>query len=157
MSKAKVSWLLCIGRLVSKTDNVMHFACLVKQASVDLVSDLFVYYRLGYKPFVCSWGLHWARSNAGWHCQYLRQQFETIWFVECLRHCHADQIWIARLGYWDHQYNMVNFQNGQPQAISSIYPISLVLVIEPEPVSCLHQQLWPLLVFIVKTDIQNSQ
>ena len=41
MSKAKVSWLLCIGRLVSKTDNVMHFACLVKQGSVDLVSDLF--------------------------------------------------------------------------------------------------------------------
>ena len=39
MSKAKVSWLLCIGRLVSKTDNVMHFACLVKHASVDLVSD----------------------------------------------------------------------------------------------------------------------
>ena len=41
MSKTKVSWLLCIGRLVSKTDNVMHFACLVKQASVDLVSDLY--------------------------------------------------------------------------------------------------------------------
>ena len=41
MSKAKVSWLLCIGRLVSKTDNVMHFARLVKQASVDLVSDPF--------------------------------------------------------------------------------------------------------------------
>ena len=34
-------WLLCIGRLVSKTDNVMHFAHLVKQASVDLVSDPF--------------------------------------------------------------------------------------------------------------------
>ena len=41
MSKTKVSWLLCIGRLVSKTDNVMHFARLVKQASVDLVSDPF--------------------------------------------------------------------------------------------------------------------
>ena len=39
MSKAKVSWLLCIGRLVSKTDNVMHFARLVKQASVDSVSQ----------------------------------------------------------------------------------------------------------------------
>ena len=39
MSKAEVSWLLCIGRLVSKTDNVMHFACLVKQANIDLVSD----------------------------------------------------------------------------------------------------------------------
>ena len=39
-----------------------------------------------------------ARSNAGRHCQYLRQQFETIWFVGCLRHCHADQIRIARLG-----------------------------------------------------------
>ena len=38
MPKAKVSWLLCIGRLVSKTGNVMHFAHLVKQASVDLVS-----------------------------------------------------------------------------------------------------------------------
>ena len=42
MSKAKVSWLLCIGRLVSKTDNVIHFARLVKQASVDLVYDQFV-------------------------------------------------------------------------------------------------------------------
>ena len=58
MSKAKVSWLLCIGRLVSKTENVMHFAHLVKQVCVDLVSDLFVYYRLGCEPFVCSWGLH---------------------------------------------------------------------------------------------------
>ena len=58
MPKAKVSWLLCIGRLVSKTDNVIHFAHLVKQACVDLVSDLFVYYRLGCEPFVCSWGLH---------------------------------------------------------------------------------------------------
>ena len=38
MSKAKVSWILCIGRLVSKTDNVIHFARLVKQAGVDLVS-----------------------------------------------------------------------------------------------------------------------
>ena len=38
MPKAKVSWLLCIGRLVSKTDNVIHFARLVKQAGVDLVS-----------------------------------------------------------------------------------------------------------------------
>ena len=36
----------------------MHFARLVKQASGDLVSDLFVYYRLGCEPFVCSWGLH---------------------------------------------------------------------------------------------------
>ena len=38
MLKAKVSWLLCIGRLVFKTDNVMHFARLVKQAGVDMVS-----------------------------------------------------------------------------------------------------------------------
>ena len=37
MCKAKVSWVLCIGRLVSKTDNVMHFAHLVKQASADWV------------------------------------------------------------------------------------------------------------------------
>ena len=43
MSKAKVPWLLCIGRLVCKTDNVRHFAHLVKQAGVDLVSDLFVW------------------------------------------------------------------------------------------------------------------
>ena len=42
MLKAKVSWLLCIGRLVSKTDNVMYFAKLVKQVSVDLVSDQLV-------------------------------------------------------------------------------------------------------------------
>ena len=35
MLEAKVSWLLYLGRLVSKIDNVMHFARLVKQASVD--------------------------------------------------------------------------------------------------------------------------
>ena len=38
-----MSWLLCIGRLVSKTDNVMHFARLVKQPSVDSVSDWYVF------------------------------------------------------------------------------------------------------------------
>ena len=32
---------LCIGRLVSRTNNVIHFARLLKQASVDLVSELF--------------------------------------------------------------------------------------------------------------------
>ena len=37
-----VKELTCLGRLVSKTDNVMHFARLVKQASVDLVYDQFV-------------------------------------------------------------------------------------------------------------------
>ena len=37
MFEAKVSWLLCIGILVSKTDNVMHFAHLVKQVSVDCI------------------------------------------------------------------------------------------------------------------------
>ena len=52
MSKAKVSCLLCIGRLVSKTDNVMHFACLVEQASVTRFCDLYVYYRLGGDLFV---------------------------------------------------------------------------------------------------------
>ena len=52
MPKAKVSWLLCIGRLVSKTDNVMHFACLVEQASVTRFCDLYVYYRLGCDLFV---------------------------------------------------------------------------------------------------------
>ena len=31
MPKDKVSWLLCIGRLVSNTDNVKHFAHLVKK------------------------------------------------------------------------------------------------------------------------------
>ena len=56
MSNTKVPWLLCIGRLVSKTDSVMSFAHLVKQASVDLVLDLFVYYRLECELFVCSWG-----------------------------------------------------------------------------------------------------
>ena len=35
MLEAKVSWLLCIGWLVSKTDNVMHLPRLVKQASAD--------------------------------------------------------------------------------------------------------------------------
>ena len=78
MLKAKVLWLFCISRLVSKTDNVIHFACLVKQASVDLVSYLFVYYRLGCEPFVCSWGLHklWKKYrthiNTGWiQCEVL--------------------------------------------------------------------------------------
>ena len=52
MPKAKVSWLLCIGRLVSKTDNVMHFAHLVEQASVTRFCDLYVYYRLGCDLFV---------------------------------------------------------------------------------------------------------
>ena len=52
MPKAKVSWLLCIGRLVSKTDNVMHFARLVEQASVTRFCDLYVYYRLGCDLFV---------------------------------------------------------------------------------------------------------
>ena len=47
MSKVKVSWLLCIGRLVSKTDDVMHFARLVKQASVDL--------GLTYSKFLTFW------------------------------------------------------------------------------------------------------
>ena len=37
MSEAKVSWLLCIGKLVSNADNVMHFAHLVKQVSIDHV------------------------------------------------------------------------------------------------------------------------
>ena len=32
-----VLWLLYIGRLVSKTDNVMNLAHLVKQASVDWI------------------------------------------------------------------------------------------------------------------------
>ena len=53
-----------IRTLVSKIDNVMHFAHLVKQACVDLVSDLFVYYRLGCEPFVCSWGLHYDATSA---------------------------------------------------------------------------------------------
>ena len=35
----------------------MHFAHLVKQVCVDLVSYLFVYYRLGCESFVCSCGL----------------------------------------------------------------------------------------------------
>ena len=52
MPKAKVSWLLCIGRLVSKTDNVMHFAGLVEQASVTRFCDLYVYYRPGCDLFV---------------------------------------------------------------------------------------------------------
>ena len=56
MPKAKVSWQV---RQVSKTYNVMHFAGFVKQPSVDLVSGLFVYYRLDYEPFVCSWDLHY--------------------------------------------------------------------------------------------------
>ena len=37
MFEAKVSWLLYIGTLVSKTDNVMHFAHLVKHVSVDCI------------------------------------------------------------------------------------------------------------------------
>ena len=37
MSEAKISWLLCIGILVSETDNIIDFAHLVKQVSVDYV------------------------------------------------------------------------------------------------------------------------
>ena len=37
MSEAKISWFLRIGILVFKTDNVIHFANLVKQVSVDYV------------------------------------------------------------------------------------------------------------------------
>ena len=37
MSEAKVSWLRCIGKLVSKADNAMHFAHLLKQVSDDHV------------------------------------------------------------------------------------------------------------------------
>ena len=43
MLEAKVSWLLSPGRLVSKIDNVMHFARLVEQASVDSVSNWYVF------------------------------------------------------------------------------------------------------------------
>ena len=39
MSKAKISRLLSIGILVSETDNVIHFAYLVKQVSVDCFYD----------------------------------------------------------------------------------------------------------------------
>ena len=63
MSKTKVSWLLCIGKLVSKTDNAMHFARLVKQASVDFVLDLFVYYTLGMSQFV--FGAYIRLNNLG--------------------------------------------------------------------------------------------
>ena len=35
--KAMVLWLLYFARLVSTTDNVMHFARLIKQTSADLV------------------------------------------------------------------------------------------------------------------------
>ena len=42
MSKVNAWWFLCIDRLVSETDNVMHFQPLAKQANVDLVSDEFV-------------------------------------------------------------------------------------------------------------------
>ena len=38
MSEAKVSRPLCIGKLVLKADNVMHFAHFVMQVSVDHVS-----------------------------------------------------------------------------------------------------------------------
>ena len=36
--EAKVTDLLCLGRLVSKIDNVVYLSCLVKQTSVDRVS-----------------------------------------------------------------------------------------------------------------------
>ena len=72
MLQAKVSWLLCIERLISKADNVIHFACLVKQACVDLVSDQFVYYRLGCELFVCFWDLHLPSS--------MRKSFVVFFF-----------------------------------------------------------------------------
>ena len=37
MSVAKISWFLCIGILVSKTDNDIHFAHLEKQVGVEYV------------------------------------------------------------------------------------------------------------------------
>ena len=39
MSEAKVSWIFCILKLVLKADNVVHFAHLVKQVSVDMFYD----------------------------------------------------------------------------------------------------------------------
>ena len=48
---------------MSKTDNVMHLAHLVKQTSVDLASDLFCYYRLGMSQFVI--GAYFRLNNLG--------------------------------------------------------------------------------------------
>ena len=47
MSKARVFWLLCIGRLVSKTDNILHLAHLAKQVGV--------YYILMTKILLTAW------------------------------------------------------------------------------------------------------
>ena len=68
MPKAKVSWLLCIGRLVSKIDNVMHFAHLVEQASVTRFCDLYVYYRLGRDLFV--YGAYTPEKSSNIMCRY---------------------------------------------------------------------------------------
>ena len=97
MSKAKVSWLLCIGRLVSKTDNVMHFACLVKQACVDLVSDPFGLWAVCYGAQ--SPDATWRFYQPLWWCDSLGQSGksaelllmaewpngEIAWEQNCLR------------------------------------------------------------------------
>ena len=96
MPKAKVSWLLCIGRLVSKTDNVMHFARLVKQAGVDLVSRPICLYgaymvhrpmRVGTVrawsekealPELIIFGLPGLSSYVWWHHAYVSKDLDTL-------------------------------------------------------------------------------
>ena len=55
--------------IVSKMDNVMHLACLVKQASLDSASDLSVYYSLGMRQFV--FGAHKWSLPLKYNTQYM--------------------------------------------------------------------------------------
>ena len=96
MLEAKVSCLRCLGRLVSKIDNVMHFACLVKQGSVNSVSDRsdFGAYMM-HRPMwgfctVYSWslvdfgGTQSARSPHDPKCSKFHAVFCKIWQIRML-------------------------------------------------------------------------
>ena len=53
---------LCTLGRTSKCDKVLRPICLLQT---------------WLRP-ICLWSLHGALFNAGWHCQYLRQQFGTF-------------------------------------------------------------------------------
>ena len=85
MLEAKVSWLLCFGRLVSKIDNVMHFARLVKQASVDYWHSFTTGQSIWHtvlRHLFTLWALHGASSNAGWDRQILCGFAWSQWWLQ---------------------------------------------------------------------------
>ena len=82
--KAKVSWLLYLGRMASKIDNVIHFACFVTQVIVDLVSWL-----------ICE-ALHFPRCLfISLNGQWMETYSKVVWLSETLH------IWqIIQCGEW---------------------------------------------------------